>query len=87
VGVIREIQMIVKNETSCILCVRKAIHEEFCEFHFEALESLRTHFQVWRSSYGEITWYDYLNRLQEIKHTGKWVKDVIEIELKKLKKE
>lgn len=86
-GVIREILMSAENETRCILCVRKAINEGFCEFHFEALESLRTHFQVWRSSYGEITWYDYLIRLREIKHTGKWVKDVIEIELKKVKKE
>ena len=79
--------MIAKIETKCTLCVRKAIQEKFCEFHYDALQSLRTHYQVWRSSYGEITWYDYLTRLQEIKYTGKWVKDVIEIELKKLKKE
>ena len=79
--------MITKIETKCTLCVRKAIQEKFCEFHYEALQSLRTHYQVWRSSYGEITWYDYLTRLQEIKYTGKWVKDVIEIELKNVKKE
>lgn len=78
--------MIAKNETRCLLCVRKAIQEEFCEFHYEALESLRTHYQVWRSGYGDISWYDYLTRLREIKYTGKWVKDVIEIELKKVKK-
>lgn len=79
--------MIAKIETKCTLCVRKAIQEKFCEFHYDALQSLRTHYQVWRSSYGEITWYDYLTRLQEIKYTGKWVKDVIEIELKNVKKE
>ena len=79
--------MITKIETKCTLCVRKAIQEKFCEFHYEALQSLRTHYQVWRSSYGEIAWYDYLTRLQEIKYTGKWVKDVIEIELKNVKKE
>ena len=79
--------MITKIETKCTLCVRKAIQEKFCEFHYEALQSLRTHYQVWRSSYGEITWYDYLTRLQELKYTGKWVKDVIEIELKNVKKE
>jgi len=77
--------MIGKIETRCVLCVRKAIQEKFCEYHYEALQSLRTHYQVWRSSYGEITWYDYLTRLQEIKYTGKWVKDVIEIELKNVK--
>jgi len=79
--------MIAKIETKCTLCVRKAIQERFCEFHYEAVQSLRSHYQVWRSSYGEITWYDYLTRLQEIKYTGKWVKDVIEIELKNVKKE
>jgi DNA topoisomerase-1 len=79
--------MIAKIETKCTLCVRKAIQEKFCKFHYEALQSLRTHYQVWRSSYGEITWYDYLTRLQEIKYTGKWVKDIIEIELKNAKKQ
>lgn len=79
--------MIVKTGTRCMLCVRKAIQEKFCEFHYEALQSLRTHYQVWKSRYGEITWYDYLTRLQEIEHTGKWIKDVIEVELKNVKKE
>jgi DNA topoisomerase I len=78
--------MVTKIETRCRLCVRNANQEKFCEFHYEALQSLRTHYQVWRSSYGEITWHDYLARLQEIKYTGKWVKDVIEIELKNVRK-
>lgn len=79
--------MITKTETSCILCSRKAIQEKLCEYHYEALQSLMDHYQVWKNSYGEITWYDYLTRLQEIKYTGKWVKDVIEIEIKKIKNE
>ena len=79
--------MIAKFETRCILCVRKAIQEKFCEYHYEALQSLRDHYHVWKNSYGEITWYDYLTKLQEIKYTGKWVKDVIEIELKNVKNE
>lgn len=78
--------MIPKIEARCMVCVRKAFQEKFCEFHYEALQSLRTNFQVWRSSYGEITYYDYLTRLQELKYTGKWVKDVIEIEVKNVKK-
>lgn len=79
--------MIAKRETRCNLCLRKAIQDKFCEYHYEALQSLRDHYQVWKSSYGEITWYDYLTRLQETKYTGKWVKEVIEIELKKIKNE
>lgn len=79
--------MTAKFETRCMLCVRKAIQEKFCEYHYEALQSLKNHYKVWKDSYGEITWYDYLTRLQEIKYTGKWVKDVIEIELKNVKNE
>lgn len=79
--------MIAKFETRCMLCVRKAIQEKFCKYHYEALQSLRDHYHVWKNSYGEITWYDYLTRLQGIKYTGKWVKDVIEIELKNVKNE
>lgn len=77
--------MIAITETRCILCLRKAIQDKFCEYHYEALQSLKDHYQVWKSSYGEITWYEYLTRLQEIKYTGKWVNEVIEIELKKIK--
>jgi DNA topoisomerase-1 len=79
--------MIAMTETRCILCLRKAIQDKFCEYHYEALQSLKDHYQVWKSSYGEITWYEYLTRLQEIKYTGKWVNEVIEIELKKIKNE
>lgn len=79
--------MIAKFETRCMLCVRKAIQEKFCKYHYEALQSLRDHYHVWKNSYGEITWYDYLTKLQEIRYTGKWVKDVIEIELKNVKNE
>ncbi len=75
--------MITKFEPRCILCVRKAIQEKYCEYHYEALQSLREHYKVWKSGYGDISWIDYLIRLQKIKYTGKWIKEVIEIELKK----
>lgn len=78
--------MTVKIESKCILCVRKAIQEKYCEYHDEAVRSLRDHYEVWKNSYGEISWYDYLSRLQKIKYTGKWVKEVIEIELENIKK-
>jgi DNA topoisomerase I len=74
--------MIVKLESRCILCVRKAIEEKYCEYHYEALQSLRGHYEIWKSRYEEISWHDYLKRLKKIKHTGKWVKEVAEEELK-----
>lgn len=74
--------MIGNLETRCILCRRKAVEPQYCEYHYEALQSLQGHYEAWKKSYGEISWIEYLNRLQKISHTGKWVKQVIEIELK-----
>ena len=62
--------------------MRKAVERKYCEYHYKALQSLKVHYEVWKKSYGEISWIEYLNRLQKISHTGKWVKQVIEIELK-----
>lgn len=78
--------MTAKVESKCILCVRKVIQEKYCEYHYEAVRSLRDHYEVWKNRYGEISWYEYLTRLQKIKNTGKWVKEVIEIELENIKK-
>ena len=78
--------MTVTFETRCILCLRKAAHEEYCEYHYEALQSLKGHYEIWKSRYVKISWHDYLKRLQKIKYTGKWVKEVIELELKNAKK-
>ena len=74
--------MTVKLESRCILCMRKVIEGNYCEYHYEAFQSLRAHYDVWKTSYGEISWYDYLNGLKKIKYTGKWIKEVIEVELK-----
>lgn len=75
--------MMTRNlESRCILCMRKAVERQYCEYHYDALQSLKAHYETWKRSYGEISWIEYLNRLQKISHTGKWVKQVIEIELK-----
>jgi len=76
--------MIVKSQARCLLCVRKAIEAKYCKYHYEALQSLKEHYEIWRSRYGELSWYDYLMRLKKNKYTGKWVKEVIEVELKKV---
>jgi DNA topoisomerase-1 len=74
--------MIRNLETMCILCRRKAVERQYCEYHYEALQSLQCHYEAWKKYYGKISWIEYLNRLQKISYTGKWVKQVIEIELK-----
>jgi hypothetical protein len=39
-------------------------------------------YDAWRTAYGEISWDEYLNRLASSAETGKWVKEVAELELK-----
>ena len=78
--------MSVKFGSICILCMRKAVEENYCEYHYEAFQSLKAHYEVWKKRYGDISWYDYLKRLKKIKYTGKWVKEVIEVELKNVRK-
>ena len=78
--------MTAKIKSKCILCVRNVIKEKYCEYHYESVRSLRVHYEVWKIRYGEISWYEYLTRLQKIKYTGKWVKEVIEIELDNINK-
>jgi DNA topoisomerase I len=75
--------MNVKSKPKCILCVRKALQESYCEYHYQALQSLRSHYKIWKIGYGDISWDDYVHKLQKMKYTGKWIKEVIEIELKK----
>jgi DNA topoisomerase-1 len=75
--------MNAKSKPKCILYVRKALQESYCEYHYQALESLKSHYKQWKIGYGDISWGDYLHKLQKMKYTGKWIKEVIEIELKK----
>jgi len=76
--------MIVKSQARCVLCVRKAIGEKYCKYHYDALQSLKEHYEIWTDRYGELSWCDYLMRLKKNRYTGKWVKEVIEVELKKI---
>lgn len=74
--------MVMVFESRCILCVRKAVVKQYCEYHYQALQSLVAHYDLWKNCYGEISWPEYLKRLQKISYTGKWVKEIIGMELK-----
>ena len=76
--------MIVKSQARCLLCVRKVIRGKYCKYHYDALQSLKEHYEIWKNRYGELSWHDYLMRLKKNRYTGKWVKEVIEVELKKV---
>jgi hypothetical protein len=41
------------------------------------------HYKAWVEAYGRISWDDFLNKLLKMQETGSWIKEVIEVELKK----
>lgn len=67
----------------CAACHRIALSGNYCQYHSQALESLTGHYKAWIDAYGGISWQDFLGKLSMMKETGSWVKEVIEIELKK----
>jgi hypothetical protein len=46
--------------------------------------SLKKHYKIWQQAYETLDWKDYLVKLNRMKETGKFVKDVIAFELKKM---
>ena len=48
------------------------------------MSSLKKHYKIWLQAYDALDWKDYLVKLNKLKETGKFVKDVIAFELKKI---
>lgn len=46
--------------------------------------SLKKHYKIWQQAYENLDWKDYLVKLNKLKETGKFVKDIIAFELKKV---
>lgn len=67
----------------CAACLRQASSGMYCLHHNQALESLTGHYKAWVDAYGSISWQDFLSRLSKMQETGSWIKEVIEVELKK----
>ncbi len=44
---------------------------------------MKNHYKVWVKAYGSISWEEFLNKLVGMQETGRWIKEVIEVELKK----
>lgn len=67
----------------CAACHRKAVPgSKYCIRHDQAFASLMEHYKVWVRAYGKIS-VDFMDKLQNMKETGSWVKEVIEVELRK----
>ncbi|HYY39641.1 MAG TPA: hypothetical protein VE692_00175 [Nitrososphaera sp.] len=70
--------------TKCIACHRKALPgNKYCLHHKQAFDSMINHYKGWVNAYGMISWEEFLTKLLDMQETGSWIKEVIELELKK----
>jgi hypothetical protein len=44
---------------------------------------MNNHYKTWVNAYGRISWEEFLTKLLSMQETGRWIKEVIEVELKK----
>lgn len=62
--------------TFCTICGRASLDNmEYCRYHQEALNNLRSSYEEWREASG-VSWKEYIERLCEIDETGQWVHEV-----------
>ena len=71
----------------CIICERTRIeNSEYCIYHNKARGYLEENYKKWNEAYStNLTWEQYLNKLSKLENIGIWIKEVIDIELKKVK--
>jgi hypothetical protein len=67
----------------CAACHRQVSSGIYCLEHNKAFESLNKHYKSWMDAYDDVSWQDFLNNILGRNETGKWVKEVIAIELEK----
>jgi hypothetical protein len=70
--------------TKCTACHRRALSDnEYCLHHKQAFDSMINHYKTWVNAYGRISWEEFLIKLSSMQETGRRIKEVIEVELKK----
>ncbi|HET8794146.1 MAG TPA: hypothetical protein VFM31_10145 [Nitrososphaeraceae archaeon] len=70
----------------CIVCERTRIeNSEYCIYHNKARLYLKENYKKWNEAYSTtFTWNQYLVQLSKLKNVGVWIKEVIDLELKKV---
>ena len=63
--------------TMCKICGRKIESKDLCRYHVEALNNLHAAYEGWKSASG-VDWNEYLENLENIEVTGRWILDVVE---------
>ncbi|HEX6294065.1 MAG TPA: hypothetical protein VFZ46_02830 [Nitrososphaeraceae archaeon] len=71
----------------CIICERARIeNSEYCIYHNKAKIYLKENYKKWSEAYStNLTWDQYLDKLSKLENIGIWIKEVIDMELKKVK--
>ena len=69
----------------CIICERARIeNSEDCIYHNKAKRYLKENYKKWSEAYStNLTWDQYLDKLSKLENIGIWIKEVIDMELKK----
>lgn len=73
------------NIMRCIICEKERIEtSEYCIYHTQARKYLQESHKKWNEAYStNLTWDQYLDKLSKLENVGIWIKQVIDIELKK----
>jgi hypothetical protein len=62
----------------CKICGRECVENNLCEYHDTALGNLQKGFERWREAIDGLTWEEYIDRIQNLDGTGRWIREVIE---------
>ena len=73
------------NIMRCSICEKERIEtSEYCIYHNKAKRYLKENYKKWSEAYStNLTWDQYLDKLSKLESVGIWIKQVIDIELKK----
>jgi hypothetical protein len=71
----------------CIICKRTKIeNSEYCIYHDKAKNHIKENYKKWNEAYStNLTWDQYLDKLLKLENVGMWIKEVSDVELKKVK--
>ena len=72
----------MKESKKCARLFRVVQLDKYCSYHHQAFLNLKKRDNLWVRAYGQISWQEYLKKLQDMHETGLWVKEVIALESK-----
>jgi hypothetical protein len=76
--------MTTKTTKCTAACHLKALSgSKYCLHHKQAFDSMINHYKAWVKAYGRISWEEFLTKLSSMQETGRWIKEVMDVELKK----